>query len=57
MMARGLPGEVVHHELVAGLLQVGGHLAAHHAEADETDQCVLCHCFPHSLFLPSTTTV
>jgi hypothetical protein len=45
MMARRLPGEVVDDELVAGLLQVGSHAAAHGAQPDESHHLVLGHRF------------
>ena len=35
--ARPRPGEVIDDELVAGLLQIGRHALAHHAEPDKTD--------------------
>ena len=37
MRAGGLAVQVVHHELVAGLLQVGRHMGAHGAQPDESD--------------------
>ena len=55
MMARRLPVQVVHHDLVSGLENVGGHLATHGAEPDEADDNVIGH--RHSPLLPSTSTV
>ena len=37
MPRRRLARQIVHHQLVAGLLQVAGHPGTHHAEPDETD--------------------
>ena len=33
-----LPPQIVHDELVAGLLQIGRHARAHHAEPDKSDR-------------------
>ena len=55
MMARRLPVQVVHHDLVSGLEDVGGHLATHGAEPDEADNNVAGH--RHSPLLSSTSTV
>ena len=55
MMARRLPVQVVHHDLVSGLENVGGHLATHGAEPDEADDNVIRH--RHSPLLSSTSTV
>jgi hypothetical protein len=45
MMARRLPVQIVDDELVAGLLQVGSHPAAHGAQPDESHHLVLGHLF------------
>jgi hypothetical protein len=55
MMAGRLPVQVVHHDFVSGLENVGGHLATHGAEPDEADDNVIGH--RHSPLLPSTSTV
>jgi len=47
MMARRLPVQIMHHELVTGLENVGGHLATHGAEPNEPDHDFTGHC--HSL--------
>jgi hypothetical protein len=37
MPRRRLPRQVVHDEVVPGLLQIAGHAGTHHAEPDESD--------------------
>src|SRR5215471_9982287 len=46
MMTSRLPTQIVHDDLVAGFLNVGGHLAAHRAEPNESDDNLI----RHSLF-------
>jgi hypothetical protein len=55
MMAGRLPMQIVHDQLVAGLLQIGRHLGSHHAEPDKSDDRLIRH-DAHSFF-PSTSTV
>jgi hypothetical protein len=54
MVARRLPMQVMHHDLVSSLENVVGHLATHGAEPDKTDDNVIGHL--HSPLLPSTGT-
>ena len=55
MMAGRLPVQIMHHYLVSGLENVGGHPATHGAEPDEADDNFCGH--RHFPSLPSTSTV
>jgi hypothetical protein len=43
MMARRLPVQIVHHDLVSGLEKVGGHPATHGAEPDKAHDNFIGH--------------